>query len=287
MSNRNHAETAAHSGGAGAAAEVPRNDVFCGDCVAGMAAMPPDSVDLIVTDPPFAIDFKAARANYNRTDGRVLEGYNEIPAAEYADFSRAWMREAFRLLRPAGSAFVFSGWNNLKDILVAADECGFVTVNHIIWKYQFGVFCRRRFVTSHYHCLFLCKDDRRRKFNPHCRFAPDARRENGGSSLYADMEDVWVIKREYWPGDKKTPTKLPAELVEKILAYASDPGDLVLDPFMGSGQVAMVSKMAGRDYVGFEIVPEYHAFVRERLESGQYRIRADEGEGEKAPALIG
>ena len=287
MSNRNHAGTAAHSGGAGAAAEVPRNDVFCGDCVAGMAAMPPDSVDLIVTDPPFAIDFKAARANYNRTNGRVLEGYNEIPAAEYADFSRAWMREAFRLLRPAGSAFVFSGWNNLKDILVAADECGFISVNHIIWKYQFGVFCRRRFVTSHYHCLFLCKDDRRRKFNPHCRFAPDARRENGGSSLYADMEDVWVIKREYWPGDKKTPTKLPAELVEKILAYASDPGDLVLDPFMGSGQVAMVSKMAGRDYVGFEIVPEYHAFVRERLESGQYRIRADEGESEKAPALIG
>ena len=264
---------------------IPRNEIFCGDCVAGMAALPPDSADLIATDPPFAIDFKAARTNYNRADSRVLEGYNEIPAAEYADFSRDWMREAHRLLKPTGSVFVFSGWNNLKDILVAADECGFITVNHIIWKYQFGVFCRRRFVTSHYHCLFLCKDDRKRKFNPHCRFAPDERRENGGSRLYADMEDVWVVKREYWPGDKKTPTKLPAELLRKILAYASDPGDLVLDPFMGSGQTAVIAKEMGRDYLGFEIAPEYRDFAMERLESGQYRIKSGSGR-EHMPASL-
>ena len=266
--------------------DIPRNQILCGDCVAGMAAMPSDSADLIVTDPPFAIDFKAARANYNRKDARVLEGYNEIPVAEYADFSRAWMREAFRLLKPTGSAFVFSGWNNLKDILIAADECGFISVNHIIWKYQFGVSCRRRFVTSHYHCLFLCKNDSQRKFNPYCRFAQEERRENGGSQLYADMEDVWVIKREYWQGDKKTPTKLPAELVKKILAYASNAGDLVLDPFMGSGQVAVVSKMMGRDYVGFEIVPEYRAFACERLESGQYRIKANGSGREHMPTPL-
>lgn len=265
--------------------EAPRNDILAGDCVVGMAKLPGDSVDLIVTDPPFAIDFKAARTNYNRTSSRVLAGYNEIPAAEYAAFSRAWMGEAFRLLKPDGSAFVFSGWNNLKDILVAADECGFVTVNHIIWKYQFGVFCRRRFVTSHYHCLFLCRDDRRRKFNPHCRFAPAARRADGGSMLYADLEDVWTIKREYWPGDKKTPTKLPGELLRKLLAYASDAGDLVLDPFMGSGQTAVIAKEMGRDYLGFEMVPEYRAFALERLASGQYRIKADESGRGSGPLI--
>lgn len=261
---------------------IPRNQILCGDCTTGMSVFPSDSVDLIITDPPFAIDFKAARSNYNRTSERVLEGYNEIPVAEYADFSRAWMREAFRVLKPTGSAFVFSGWNNLKDILIVADECEFISVNHIIWKYQFGVFCRRRFVTSHYHCLFLCKNDLKRKFNPHSRFTPGQRKDNGNSLLYADMEDVWVVKREYWQGDKKTPTKLPAELVKKILAYASDPGDLVLDPFMGSGQVAVVSKMAGRDYVGFEIAPEYHAFACERLESGKYRLPADECQNQAA-----
>ena len=259
---------------------IKRNQIDCGDCIAGMAAWPAESVDLVVTDPPFAIDFKAVRANYNRTDSRVLEGYNEIPQAKYAKFTDAWMREAYRLLKPTGSAFIFSGWNNLKDILIAADDIGFTTVNHIIWKYQFGVSCRRRFVTSHYHCLFLCKDDRKRKFNSYCRHTQEERRENGGSRLYADLEDVWVIKREYWQGDKKTPTKLPAEILKKIIAYTSDEGDLVLDPFMGSGQTAVVAKAMERDYIGFEIVPDYHAFACERLESGKYRLPA---ETEKTP----
>ena len=92
---------------------------------------------------------------------------------------------------------------------------------------------------------------------------------------YQDMEDVWTIKREYWHGDKKTPTKLPAALIEKILAYTSEEDDLVLDPFLGSGQVAMISRMKKRDYIGFEIVKEYYEFAKERLRTGNYRLAAD------------
>jgi len=248
------------------------------DCVAGMRELPDGVVDLVITDPPFAIDFKARRANYNRTASRVLDGYRDIAVEEYADFTRAWMREVYRALKTTGSVFVFSGWNNLKDILTAADDIGFITVNHIIWKYQFGVACRRRFVTSHYHCIFLCKDDAKRKFFPDARFDKNAKAENGGSLRYRDLEDVWTIKREYWHGDKKTPTKLPAELVEKILAYTSEEGDLVLDPFLGSGQVAVVSKMRGRRYVGFEIVAEYFDFAKERLDNNAYRIAATQSD---------
>lgn len=269
----------------GAMGEIPRNEIFCGDCIAGMASLPPASVDLMITDPPFAIEFSAKRANYNREDSRVLDGYADIPAERYADFSREWLVAARRLLKDTGSAFVFSGWNNLKDILIAADTAGFVTVNHIIWKYQFGVFCRRRFVTSHYHCLYLCADDKKRKFRPHNRHAPGERGANGGSALYADMEDVWTIKREYWTGDAKTPTKLPAELVQKILAYTSDPGDLVFDPFMGSGQVAFVAKQMGRAYLGYEVVPEYCDFARERLRRGAYRLAAANIERQQKIAL--
>ena len=76
----------------------------------------------------------------------------------------------------------------------------------------------------------------------------------------------------------KTPTKLPAELIEKILDYSSQKGDIVLDPFLGSGQVAVVSKMKGRHYIGFEIVPAYYEFARERLESGKYLIHKTEDE---------
>lgn len=246
------------------------------DCVQGMQEMSEECIDLIITDPPFAIDFRAERGNYNRTHSRVLEGYNEIAAEDYLDFTRAWMRGAFRVLSPSGSAFVFSGWNNLKDLLIAADEIGFITVNHVIWKYQFGVVCKRRFVTSHYHCLFLCKDDKRRKFFNSSRFSGNDRTESGRSLRYQDLEDVWTIKREYWHGDTKTPTKLPAELIEKILGYTSREGDLVLDPFLGSGQVAVVSKMNNRRFVGFEIVEDYYRFALERLESGQYRLPSDD-----------
>ena len=232
-----------------------------------------ESVDLIITDPPFAIDFKARRGNYNRTPERVIDGYQEIAASDYPEFTDLWMREAFRVLKNTGSCFIFSGWNNLKDILVAADKYGFHTVNHIIWKYQFGVTCKRRFVTSHYHCLFLCRDDKKRNFYHNCRFNGDEKTSAGGSIRYRDMEDVWVINREYWTGDLKTPTKLPLELVEKILAYTSKEGDLVLDPFLGSGQVAVISKMHNRKYVGFEIVPEYFEFAQERLRKNLYRIK--------------
>lgn len=251
------------------------------DCVSGMRALPEAHVDLIITDPPFAIDFGAKRPNYNRTPGRVLEGYNEISAADYPDFTRSWTREAWRVLKDSGAAFVFSGWNNLKDILIALDEVGFVTVNHLIWKYQFGVATKRRFVTSHYHCLYVCKDDKQRTFNLDCRFGSDERTAGNGSARYRDLEDVWDIKREYWTGDVKTPTKLPREVVAKIIDYASDEGDIVMDPFLGSGQVAVVAKLMGRRYIGYEVAPEYYDFVQARLDSGQYRIGHEEKQGKK------
>lgn len=246
------------------------------DCIEGMRGLPAESIDLMITDPPFAIDFKAQRSNYNRKGSRVLEGYAEIQADKYPEFTRNWMTEAYRLLKRNGSAFIFSGWNNLKDILNVVDETGFITVNHLIWKYQFGVATRRKFVSSHYHCLFICKNDKERKFFIDSRYSKDDQVNGGGSLRYRDMEDVWVINREYWTGDIKTPTKLPRELIQKILAYTSEEGDVVLDPFLGSGQVAVVAQMMGRKYIGYEIVPEYFEFAQSRLKEKQYRFRADD-----------
>lgn len=252
------------------------DQVYNMDCVEGMRQIPDDFIDLVITDPPFAIDFKAKRSNYNRTDGRVLEGYNEVLKEDYYDFTLSWMKEVYRVLKDSGSMYVFSGWNNLNDILTALDEIGFHTVNHIIWKYQFGVVTRRKFVTSHYHCLYVCKDDQKRRFYPDSRYSKDATSKSGGSLRYQDMEDVWIIPREYWNGDVKTPTKLPAELIRKILAYSSVENDIVLDPFLGSGQVAVVSKMHNRRYVGFEIVEDYFQFIQRRLTENTYRIKSSE-----------
>lgn len=133
--------------------KIEVNNIYNLDCIEGMKYIPDEFVDLIITDPPFAIDFKASRENYNRNSENVLDGYHEIPGNIYYDFTLKWMEQAFRTLKRSGSMFVFSGWNYLKDILNALDKVGFITVNHIIWKYQFGVVTKRKFVTSHYHCL--------------------------------------------------------------------------------------------------------------------------------------
>ncbi len=258
--------------------KIEFNKIYNMDCINGMKCIPNNSIDLVITDPPFAIDFKAKRNNYHRTASRVIEGYNEIPKEEYYDFTLKWMKEIYRVLKDSGSMYVFSGWNNLKDILVSIDEIGFITVNHIIWKYQFGVVTKRKFVTSHYHCLYVCKNDEKRKFFPYSRYGKEEDDKEGGSLHYKDKEDVWIIKREYWTGDQKTPTKLPAELIKKILMYSSEEGDIVLDPFLGSGQVAVVSKMLGRKYIGFEIVKECYEFAKERLEKDVYRIKEKDQE---------
>ncbi len=251
------------------------NKIYNKDCIIGMKAIPDETIDLVVTDPPFAINFKAKKANYNRTASRVLSGYNEINVEDYYKFTNNWMRQVKRVLKKSGSMYVFSGWNNLKDILTALDVNGFTTINHIIWKYQFGVVTAKKFVTSHYHCLFVCKNDKMRKFFPYSRFKKNAKTSDGKSLHYRDKEDVWIIKREYWTGDDKTPTKLPAEIIKKILQYSSEKNDLILDPFLGSGQVAVISKMLGRKYLGFEIIKSYYDFAYERLEKNVYRLKKE------------
>ncbi len=225
-------------------------DTVCeGDALKLLPKVPSGTVDLIITDPPFAIDFKAQRLNYNRKGSNVIEGYQEIPEEEYGSFTRSWMAEAARVLAPSGSMYVFSGWNRLRDILEGLDAAGLTTINHLIWKYQFGVFTKKKYVTSHYHILFVVKDPKKYTFNKIDHYP----------------EDVWVINREYWKGKMKTPTKLPPEIVRKILLYSSNPGNLVLDPFLGSGTVAIVAQQEGRHFLGFEVVPEYCAFARASL----------------------
>jgi site-specific DNA-methyltransferase (adenine-specific) len=224
--------------------------VHLGDALELLREVPGGSVDLVVTDPPFAIDFRPQRNNYNRTASRVVEGYREIAAEDYLAFTKEWMGEASRALRGTGSLYVFSGWNRLRDVLQALDETGLTTINHLIWKYQFGVFTKKRYVTSHYHILFAVKDPKDYFFFKAEHYP----------------EDVWVINREYWTGKRKTPTKLPLALVKKILAFSSREGDLVLDPFLGSGTVAVAAKEMGRHYLGFEIVPEYFELAGERIE---------------------
>ena len=206
------------------------------DCIEGMKSMPKESVNVIVADPPFGISFTGKEAVYNRDGSLVVEGYHEIED-EYEEFTSCWISEIPRILKKAGTAWIFSGWTNLRPVLSALEQTNLTLINHIIWKYQFGVFTRRKFVSSHYHLLFVAKHPKSYYFN----------------KIEHYPLDVWEINRTYKKGEKKNGTKLPNELVMRCIDFTSKPGNLILDPFMGNATTAVACKGSYRHYIGFEI----------------------------------
>lgn len=230
------------------------NDFYHGDALKLFPQIPDKSIDLIITDPPFGIDFKHKLGFYNRKETNILSGYKEIKKEDYYKFSLNWIKESWRVLKDNGSIYIVSGWTNLKDILNAIDEAKFYLLNHIIWKYQFGVYTKKKFVTSHYHILYCVKNPKNYTFN----------------KIEKYPEDVWIINRDYQPNKIKTPTRLPEKLVEKMILYSSKEGDIVLDPFAGSGTVGFCAKKFNRKFICFEIVKEYVDIAKYRITYGDF-----------------
>ncbi len=164
---------------------------FREDCVEGCRKRISDSsVDLIVTDPPYGINGDQLHRHYHRKEEYVLDGYCEVPANQYADFSRRWIAQAERILRPGGSIYVVSGYTNLIHILNALRETSLVQINHIIWKYNFGVYTTNKYISSHYHILYWVKPGGPVTFNTFCRYGAGERNGNDGAANYGDREDV-------------------------------------------------------------------------------------------------
>lgn len=246
------------------------------DCITGMRRHVVDgTVDLIVADTPFGCEGHTLDRHYARDENYVVPGYVEVPRDEYPAFSRAWIAEAARVLRPGGSIYVISGYTGLRDVLNALVETDLVETNHLIWKYGFGVFAAGKWVSSHYHVLYWikpAKGDIQVTFHTNARFA-DA------TDSYHDREDVLEIPREYQPGVLKNKNQLPEALVERLIAYSSNRGDVVLDPFLGGFTTAHVALRLGRKAWGFEINPNaYDAF-----EPGLHTIVAEPTEPPAPP----
>ena len=224
------------------------------DCVAGARKHIPDgAVDLMICDPPYGIAGDTLHKHYNRDEKHVLDGYVEVAAEKYAEFSAQWIQQAARVLKPGGSIYVVSGYTNLIHVLSALRETDLREVNHIIWKYNFGVYTKTKYISSHYHILFYQKPGGDRAFNTFCRFADSEKADNGGSLNYQDREDVWVINREYNPGEAKNKNQLPTRLLMKMIQYSSRENDLVCDFFLGGFSTAKVAKGLNRRATGFEL----------------------------------
>ncbi|OPY35690.1 MAG: Modification methylase MjaV [Methanoregula sp. PtaU1.Bin051] len=228
--------------------------VYNCDCIYGARKYLPDgSVDLIVTDPPYGINGDRLHRHYNRNEEFVIGDYVEISKEKYAGFTDHWIRQAERVLRPGGSIYIVSGYTNLADILNALRKTSLKEVNHIIWKFRFGVFTKNKYISSHYHILFYEKPGGNRTFNPESRFGFNEKDANRNSLNNTDREDVWLINREYKPGRIKNKNELPIALLTKIIQYSSNEGDLVCDFFLGGFSTAKVAIGLNRRIVGFEI----------------------------------
>ena len=226
----------------------PIDSIRYADCIAGMRSLPEASVDLIIADPPFGIKFDGKGSQYNRNNDLVIEDYGEV-IEDYSEFTNQWVAEIPRIMKDTASAYIFSGWTNLMDLLAAIEKNNLSLINHIIWKYQFGVFTKKKYVTSHYHVLFVVKNPKTYFFN----------------KIEHYPLDIWEIPRTYMPGQKKNGTKLPENVVVRAINFSSKPGDLVFDPFMGNGTTAMSAKMSFRHYLGFEQNEKMRAIIEDNI----------------------
>ncbi len=241
--------------------------VFFDDCVQELRKLSPESIDMIVADPPFGLNFGEMEVLYNRNSDLVAKGYQDVEISDYSSFCKSWIKELPRVLKEDAGVWIFSGWTNLVDILNALRESNLKLINDIVWKYQFGVFTKRKFVTSHYHILFAVKDEKKYFFN----------------KIEHYPLDVWEINRGYQRGKKKNATKLPIQVVQRCIDFGSEPGDLILDPFMGNGTTAAAALSSCRHFLGYEINHSLNEIIAENIlnitlgqDYKQYSKRPDE-----------
>jgi len=233
--------------------------VYNQDCISGMREHVADgSVDLIFTDPPYGIEGDKLDVVYHRDESNVVPGYVEVPLETYDTFSKEWISECARCLRPGGSIYIVSGYTNLHHVLNALHATDLQEINHIIAKYSFGVSTKKKWVSSHYHVLFWQKPNRgkqKRTFNTNVYYSDQ-------KDSYHDRLTVQDMPRDYKPGQIKNKNQLSEDFIEKFVLYSSNREETVMDPFCGGFTTARTALRYGRNFIGFELNKNaYDAFL--------------------------
>jgi site-specific DNA-methyltransferase (adenine-specific) len=251
--------------------------VWSGDCVQLLRTLPAGVVDLAFADPPFNIGY-----DYDVYKDRRAKD-------EYLAWTDKWLGAVKRVLKPTGSLFVAIGDEYAAEIKVLLDKHGLAMRNWIVWHYTFGVNCTKKFNRSHAHIFYYVMDPREFTFNPDTVRVPSARmttyaerRANPVGKLPDDTwvlrpqetdehfqseSDTWAVSRVCGTFKERTghPCQMPEAVLERIIRSATNPGDLVLDPFAGSGTTLAVAKRLKRKFLGLELSDNYAHAIRDRL----------------------
>ena len=263
-----------------------------GDCIEGLSGLEDGSVDLIFADPPFNIGYE-----YDLYDDR--KGVDH-----YLAWTRRWGAEIARVLSPTGTFWLAIGDEYAAELkLIFHRELGLTPRSWVIWYYTFGVNCSKKFSRSHAHLFYFVKDPKRFTFHDEAIRVPSARQ-----LVYADAranprgrlpDDTWILRpqdvpdgfragEDTWYVPRVCGTfkeragfhgcQMPEQLLGRIIRACSDEGDLVLDPFAGSGTTLVVAKKLGRRPLGFELSPDYAARARARLDAAEVGQPLEGGE---------
>jgi site-specific DNA-methyltransferase (adenine-specific) len=237
--------------------------ILNGDCLQVLASLDRESVDLVVADPPYniGIDYGQGRKADRRGD--------------YWMWCRKWIYLCDRVLKPNGSIWIISGQEHAAEIDLSLRLDNFSIRNRITWHETFGVYCRNKFGRTSRPIFYATKNAKTFTFNRDAVTVPSARQKYGDRRAAPGgkvMGDVWTISRvcgTFRERVRGVPTQLPEELVERIIAVSSNPGDAVLDPFAGSGTTVAVASRMGRKATGIELNPEYAEIARSRVQQAE------------------
>jgi DNA modification methylase len=258
----------------------PATAVYVGDCRKALADLPAKSVDLVFADPPFNWD-----VNYGNWD-------DAKPRGEYIDFTHAWLDGCIRVLADHGSLWVNIPDDTAAEIVMHLKTRGLHMVNWCIWHFRFGQNRAGNFIVSKVHALYFAKNKDNRCWNPEAVLEPSDRaavyddqrtfnKKKGESGLRVPL-DVWYgLNWGRVQGNNKErranhQNQLPEVYLERVIKSCSNEGDLVLDPFLGSGTTCTVARALKRQSIGIEYSEKNARSAFQRIKKGAIRI------GEKA-----
>jgi modification methylase len=239
-----------------------------GDCLAEMGALPDASVDLVFADPPYNLQLSGhlLRPNNTRVDGVDQEWDRFASFAAYDTFSRAWLTEARRVLKPNGALWVIGSYHNIFRLGAALQDLGFWIQNDVVWVKTNPMpnFRGKRFTNAHETLIWAARD-------------ADARPTFNYDAMKAFNEDLqmrsdWLLpicsgpeRLKSHEGSKAHPTQKPEALLHRVLLATTNPGDVVLDPFFGTGTTGAVARRLGRRFIGIERDKTYAEAAETRI----------------------
>ena len=247
---------------------TPVNQVLLGDCVEVMNALPPKCADLVFADPPYNMQLGGDlwRPNMTKVDA-VTDPWDKFKSfAEYDAFTRAWLTACRRVLKDTGTLWVIGSYHNIYRVGAVLMDAGYWVLNDIAWIKANPTPQMRgtRFCNAHETLLWAKKSIDQKKYTFHYR---EMKAGNDDKQMRSD----WYIpicsggEREKKDGKKAHATQKPEALMHRVIAATTNPGDLVLDPFCGSGTTAAVAKRLGRDYITIDREEGYVELAEKRL----------------------